>query len=229
MTELRELTEPGRRKVKEVLEDGNRVMEIDERTLREYSSPIRDVTADLDGLGNELEAIIEDDRKDHEQYEHTIDVAAAEPVRVYLDIPRRVAAKDGLWHWLAVAKYPEFVYHRWRETGNIEEKFLAAGTDIYSNALHRLWWGAELTREGDDYTRTRAMFAQGELANDVLDRWFARYLPASHTIVDFLAGEDSDTVSDLTRDFRNELSSYTLELMHDDEIEALLTRLEDDL
>lgn len=229
MTELRELTKPGRNEVKRVLEEGNRVTEIDEATLRDYSSPIRGATADLEGLRRELDAIVEDDDEEHKQYEHTIDAAAAESVREYIDIPRRVAAKDGLWHWLAVAKYHKFVYHRWRESGNIEEKFLAAGTDIYSNALHRLWWGAELTREGDDYTLTRAMFRQGELANDVLDRWFARYQPASRTVVDFLAGEDSDTVSDLTRDFRNELSSYTLELMQEEEVEALLTRLENEL
>lgn len=36
--------------------------------------------------------------------------------------------------------------------------FLTYGTDIYSNALHQLWWIAELTREpasADPYERPR--------------------------------------------------------------------------
>lgn len=222
MIQLRELTESGRREVERTLENGDRVTKIDDSTIREYSVPIQRVSADLVGLSDELESIIDD----HKKYDHEIDAAAAEPIREYLDFPRRVAAYDGLWHWLAVAIYPDFVYHRWRETGNIEEKFLAAGTDIYSNAIHRLWWGAELTREGDDYDRTRRLFERGELANDVLDRWFARYLPATHTVVDRWQDENSDNISDLTRDLRNELSSYTLELMTKDEIEAVLGQVE---
>lgn len=225
MKELRELTDPGRRQVERTLEDDDRVTEIDDSTLENYSVSIEGVEVDLDGLRAELDEIVDD----YPEYEHTIDRAAAEPIREYLDISPRHAAQPGLWHWLAVAEFPEFVYHRWRESGDIEGKFLAAGADIYSNALHRLWWGAELTRDGTNYDRTEEMFEQGELANDVLDRWFARYRPAAQLSVDLLSGKDSDTISDLTRDFRNELSSYTLELMGDDEIEALYDRLEAEL
>lgn len=227
MTELRELTEPGRREVERTLEAGNRVTDIDSATIRNYSVPIEGVTADLHGLSDELEAIKDD--PELEQHDHEIDAKAAEPIRKYIDITRREAARDGLWHWLAVAQFPNFVYYRWKESGNIEEKFLAAGTDIYSNALHRLWWGAELTKENGSYGRTEEMFEQGELANDILDRWFSRYTPAAHLSVGLLSGEESDVISDLTTDFRNELSSYTLELMTDDEIEDLYGRLEDDL
>lgn len=225
MTQLRELTEPGRREVERTIDAGDRVIDIDDGTIREYSVPIQGLTANLDRLEDELALI----RDDTDPYDHRIDARAAEPIREYLDISRRDAARDGLWHWLAVANFPEFVYHRWRESGNVEEKFLAAGTDIYSNAIHRLWWGAELTRENGNYDRTEEMFEQGELANDVLDRWFARYTPAAKLSVDLLSGSDSDVISDVTRDFRNELSSYTLELMEDDEIEALYGRLHDDL
>jgi hypothetical protein len=223
MIQLRELTEPGRRQVERTLEEGNRVTSIDEETIREYSVPIHDLSADIEGLREELESIVNADEP--EEYSHHIDAEAAPIVRGYIDITRRQAARDGLWHWLAVSEFPEFVYHRWRETGDIEEKFLAAGTDIYSNAIHRLWWGAELTRDGSDYERTERMFSQGELANDVLDRWFARYRPAAKTVVDQLDGDNSDTISDLTRDIRNELSSYTLEMMSEEGVEDLIERL----
>lgn len=227
MIQLRELTEPGRRQVERTLEEGDRVTSINDETIREYSVPIQDLSSDIKGLREELESIVDADEP--EEYSHLIDAEAAPLVREYIDITRRQAAKDGLWHWLAVSEFPEFVYHRWRETGNIEEKFLAAGTDIYSNAIHRLWWGAELTRDGSDYERTEQMFSQGELANDVLDRWFARYRPAVKTVVDQLDGDDSDTISDLTRDIRNELSSYTLEIMRGEDVEDLIERLREDM
>lgn len=226
MKQLRALTQPGYRQVEQLLNEGGQVTEFDDATIRDYSVPIPDVAADTDELRTELAAITECD--DFEKYSHTIDAAAAPIVREYLDITRKDAAREGLWHWLAVSEFPGFVYYRWRESGNIREKFLKGGTDIYSNAIHRLWWGAELTRDGDDYDRTRRMFIQGELANDVLDRWFARYEAAAKTVVDVLDGDDSDVISDVTRDFRNELSRYTLELMTEEEIRALVTQLRDE-
>jgi len=221
MMQLRSLTKPGKRQVERVLEDGGRVTEIDTSTIREYSAPIHGVEADVDGLREALSDITDK----HERYDHSIDAAAAEPVREYLDFSRQTAADAGLWHWLAVSELHEFVYYRWRESGNIEEKFLKAGADIYSNAIHRLWWGAELTRDENDYTRTETMFQQGELANDVLDRWFARYKPAAKVVVDELDGKDSDVISDITRDFKGELSRYSLELMGPDEIRTLVNEV----
>ena len=221
MMQLRSLTQPGKRQVERVLEDGRRVTEIDDSTIREYSAPIHGVKADVDGLREVLADIT--DRYD--RYEHSIDATAAEPVREYLDFSRHIATDSGLWHWLTVSEFNEFVYYRWRESGNIEEKFLKAGADIYSNAVHRLWWGAELTRDGNDYTRTKTMFRQGELANDVLDRWFARYEPAAKVVIDELDGEDSDVISDVTRDLKSELSRYSLELMQGDEIRTLVNKI----
>lgn len=217
MTQLRSLTQPGHRHVERLLDNGNRVTAIDDATIREYSVPIQDLTADLEGLRQELNEVT----NDNEEFSTEIDVAAAEPIREYLDMSRHQAANDGLWHWLAVSEFPDFVYYRWRESGDITGKFLEGGTDIYSNAIHRLWWGAELTRDGTDYDRTERMFSQGELANDVLDRWFARYDPAAKVVVDTLSGEDSDIISDVTRDLRNRLSRYSLEMMRKDEIRTL--------
>lgn len=222
MTELRELTNSGRRLVERTLQDGGLVTDLDDTDLRQHTVRIEGATADLDGLREELDVI----RDNLREYDHHIDAAAAEPIREYLDLSRREAANERLWHWLAVAEFPEFVYHRWpdRDSLDNEEKFLAAGTDIYSNALHRLWWGAELTRDGEDYDRTCHMFEQGELANDVLDRWFARFQPAAKVIVDQLRCHDSTTISDTTRDLRNDLSRYTLELMTSEDISSLVDR-----
>lgn len=219
--QLRSLTQPGKRQVERVLEDGGRVTDIDVSTIREYSTPVHGVKKDVDGLREVLSDITDE----YGEYDHEIDAAAAEPVREYLDFSRHIAADAGLWHWLTVSELHEFVYYRWKESGNIEEKFLKAGTDIYSNAVHRLWWGAELTCDSGDYTRTETLFKQGELANDVLDRWFARYEPVAKVVVDELDGEDSKVISDVTRDIKGELSRYSLELMEPPEIRKLVTEV----
>lgn len=220
MTVLRELNESGRRKVERTLEEGDPVGTIDDDTFRQCSVQIDGVTADLEALREDLQEIIDD----CSEYSVEIDARAAPKIRQHIDISRRAAANDGLWHWLCSAKFDDFVYSRWKESGDIQEKFLGAGTNIYSNALHRLWWGAELTHDGT-YELTEAMFSSGELANDVLDRWFARYRPAARVTVECLQDESSDIISDTTTDLRNELSGYSLELMEEEEIEALLERL----
>jgi len=84
-----------------------------------------------------------------------------------------------------VLEFPEFVRYRW-QGDDLRGKSLDGGEDIYSNALHRLWWIAEITRDGDDYTQTEEMFEMQELANDVADRWFARYEPMTWACVDEL-------------------------------------------
>ena len=140
---LSELTEAGQEMVEEHIEDGQRVTELDESLLREHSVELRGVEGDLEGLRDELENI----RADVDSGELEIEVRAAPAVHRHLNIERRDAAIEGLWHWLAVVKFPEFVYHRWEEYSDIVGKFLEGWTNIYSNAIHRLWWIAELTHD----------------------------------------------------------------------------------
>jgi len=217
MTQLKELTEAGRREVKKVIEQGDPVTQVPDSTLREHSYDIDGVTADLDTLREELDDVVDQ----YDENDHNIDKAAAPHVRECIDISRRTAARVGLWHWLTVCKFPDFVYHRWPDADD-EEKFLDGGADIYSNAIHQLWWGAELTREGDDYTTTEQMFGQGRLANDVLDSWSSRYAPSAKIHTQTLLGESSDMVQETSRDIRNNLSVYTLELMSDSEIQNFM-------
>jgi hypothetical protein len=68
-----------------------------------------------------------------------------------LRLSRREAAERRIWSYLTVAALPDYV--RWRFRGDRApvpvDRFL--GRDS-RNALARLWWAAELTRNGPDYT-----------------------------------------------------------------------------
>jgi len=112
--------------------------------LNEYVEPMPGrPTADLD----RVDAAVKDILDEYPEYETAIDGALAEEIHRALAITRRTAGDPGLWHWLAVVRYPELVRHRWeyRSEEAMREKFLGAGSDLYSNAIHRLWWIAELT------------------------------------------------------------------------------------
>ena len=179
MTELKDLTDTSL--VTEEFVRG------EEELTRDDLDPYLESTGIEVDLGPIREKI-ENEVYDSDEYEEggsDIDGEVAETIRRTLDLTRREAATDGIWHYLTVVKFPDFVRYRWKGD-DVRGKFLDGGEDIYSNAIHRLWWIAEITRDGDDYTRTGEIFEMQELANDVADRWYARYKPITWACVDEL-------------------------------------------
>jgi hypothetical protein len=192
--------------------------------LNEYVEPMPGrPTADLDGI----DSAVQDVQDEYPEYETAIDGALAEEIHHALDITRRTAGDPGLWHWLAVVRYPELVRHRWeyRSEEAMREKFLGAGSDLYSNAIHRLWWIAELTSRGDDYSTTDAVFANQTMVNKVFDRWFARYQPAVRAMCDELADEPSRVIDETTRRFNHALTNVQLEGLSESEAREMIRQI----
>lgn len=214
------------------------------------------LSVDLKPIDERIEEIREDD--EIEEHESEIDAELAPTLHRTLDISRYHAADDGLWHYLSVVEYADFIHYRWdhvydpENPDNMEEKFLGAGADIYSNALHRLWWAAELTyeepaEEGGErnYDRTRKVLRFQELANDVFDRWFARYRPVAEACVDLLCHDTLDEVKDqgeysdppsnseivdnTTTLLREELTVRRVEVMEKEDVEDIVTELRDEV
>jgi hypothetical protein len=178
--------------------------------LNEYVEPMPgNPMAELDRIDSAVKGVLDE----YSEYNTAIDGSLAEEIHRTLDITRRTAGDPGLWHWLAVVRYPDLVRHRWeyRSEEAMREKFLGAGSDLYSNAIHRLWWIAELTSRGDDYSTTDAVFANQTMVNKVFDRWFARYQPAVQVLCDELADEPSRVIDETTRRFNHALTNVQLE------------------
>ncbi|QGN05858.1 hypothetical protein Hrd1104_00165 [Halorhabdus sp. CBA1104] len=223
---LKRLDEAGRRLVGESFLRGD--VELDPDEVAEFVSPLpNEPTGDLERLDRAVADVV----SSHERYETDMDGELAEEVHRSLDVTRRVAGDPGLWHWLAVVKYPEFVRHRWKFTSEaaMREKFLGAGSDLYSNALHRLWWIAELTHDGDDYSLTRTVFDNQTMVNKVFDRWFARYQPAVVAICDELSDEPSWVIDETTRRFNHALTNIQLEGVSEVEARELVRQIVDDV
>ncbi|MBX0349016.1 hypothetical protein EGH26_12460 [Halomicroarcula pellucida] len=185
------------------------------------------VKADLASLNAAVEVVVEE----HGQFDTAMDGALAADVHQYLDVSRRVAGDPGLWHWLAVVRYPHFVRQRWEYTSEeaMREKFLGAGSDLYSNAIHRLWWIAELTEDDGDYSLTHEVFGNQTMVNKVFDRWFARYQPAVVAICDELSDEPSWVIDETTRRFNHALTNIQLEGLTETEARDLIRRIISDV
>lgn len=216
------LTEDGQRLVGEAFLRGE--VELNPEDVAEFVEPLpNEPTADLEKLDRTVERVV----SDHPRFDTDMDGALVEEVHRCLDVTRRVAGDPGLWHWLAVVRYPHFVRHRWEYNSEaaMREKFLGAGSDLYSNALHRLWWIAELTSDGDDYELTHEVFSNQTMVNKVFDRWFARYQPAVVAVCDELADEPSWVIDESTRRFNHALTNIQLEGLTQPEARELIQRI----
>ena len=225
---LRRLTKDGRRLVSDPFLKGD--AEIDPDELAEFIEPMPGKpTADLEVLDAAVDQVV----SNHSRYETAMDGALAADIHRHLNVSRRIAGDPGLWHWLAVERYPHFVRHRWkyRSETAMREKFLGAGSDLYSNALHRLWWIAELTYDEStrDYEVTESVFSNQTIVNKVFDRWFARYEPAAVAVVRAVADEDSSVVDAATNQFNHSLSSVQLEGLDENEVEEMIEEIVEDL
>ena len=223
---LKRLTEDGQRLVGEQFLRGE--VKVTSEEVAEFVEPLpSEPTGDLEALDQAVDTVV----STHAQFDTDIDGALVKDVHQCLDITRRVAGDPGLWHWLAVVRYPHFVRHRWEYTSEeaMREKFLGAGSDLYSNAIHRLWWIAELTHDGDDYSLTHDVFDNQTLVNKVFDRWFARYRPAVVGVCDELADEPSWVIDETTRRFNHALTNVQLEALTESEVREVVGRIVDDV
>jgi hypothetical protein len=190
--------------------------------------PLR-TDADLETVGNRIDSVVDGDEDFNDRAE--IDAAIAPVLHRSLGISRQQASQPGLWHWMAIMWRPDFVRYRWpydttnRTYDSMREKFLGAGTDIYSNAFGRLWWMAELSYDDadeDPYAVTRDTLEYQFLANRVFDPAFARYRPAVVAFADVLSEEKQQVIRHANRRFNQALSTIQTESLDTDQLQEIV-------
>jgi hypothetical protein len=189
-----------------------------------------EASADLDAIEEVLDDIV-DGRREFDELGQ-IDAAVAPVVHQNISLTRRQASRSGIWHWLAVMWHPDFVRKRWpwdkteRTEKSMREKYLGAGTDIFSNAFGRLWWMAELSHDPDaedPYEVTRQALSSQFLANRLFDPALARYRPAVVAFAEGLSDESTETVRHANRRFNQALSTIQLESRSTDELRGIVS------
>jgi hypothetical protein len=125
------------------------------------------------------------------------DAWLAPRVHATLRLTRREAADRRIWSYVAAVALPDYTRLRWRDP--IDRKAPVAIDrfvgDAATNALSRLWWAAELTRNGGDYGPTVRMlsgpwFAPAWFKLDVLD-----HRAAAQAVVDIIGAAGKETTS----------------------------------
>jgi len=178
---------------------------------------------------DQLDAVVDDILATTAPYDAGIDRIAAPALHRALPLPRREAARPGLWRFLAVAHRPELVRHRWenRSWASTRARFWAPGTRPDSNAFSRLWWIAELTLDGDSYRLTEEVLERQQLATQLFVRQFSHHRPAVAAFVDVMGDATAEEIDRIARELNRSLSTLVLETMDRAEVERLIRELRD--
>jgi len=199
------------------LENHLRTLEVDEANI------------DYDRLNEAIEASMAVFDLGRRRQRTAMDSNLAPIVHQCIDVPPRVAAVPGMWHYLTLLRYPDFITSRWSQDDDLQEKFLGTQKDLYSNHLARLWWGAHLTydEEEDHYLATHRLFNKQRLVNYVLDSSFRRYRPAAIAFAEELWDESGTNITSIAKRFNNSLSTTQLEARSKDQIRDQLGKIRD--
>jgi hypothetical protein len=234
MTELRKLKHQAVSEIDEDFIAGDR--EIAPELFERHSTPVAGTDVDYGAIQSKINEIFVAD--EYSQYEATMDAALAPTVHSAIPIDRRTARDERIWYYLASAKFDDFIRYRWRfdfENARAAafEKFLGEtkGNDLYTNAIGRLWWLAELTHVDpttapvdvdDEYELTRNVFEYNFLANRILDNAFHMSKPLVIAVVDQFADESNDLVNDMPDRLSTLLSMMPVEgWVEDNSVEAV--------
>lgn len=157
----------------------------------------------------------------------SFDRVAAPRIHRALPIGRREAALPGIWRFLTTVHCPELVRHRWAAPSwnTAQSHYWAPGTRPDSNAVCRLWWIAELTRDGDSYDLTDQVFERQQLATQLFVRSFSQYQPAVRAFLCVMREAAAAEIERVARDLNGRLSTLVLEVMPEDHLQALVRAL----
>ncbi|MEV2272917.1 DUF6339 family protein [Nonomuraea africana] len=102
-----------------------------------------------------------------------------------LRLTRREAADSGIWNHLALRVAPDYVF--WRHPGRPLVNRGRFSGPFYSQAFARLWWAAELFRDGPDYDPVVVACGNQDILNTVLRLEVILHRPTAQAILRMLA------------------------------------------
>jgi hypothetical protein len=136
-----------------------------------------------------------------------------------LRLTRAEAGERYFWMWLAVEKFPEYVW--WRFPGKTDEPDPAKnGTALKrftgrdrDHAFGRLWWGAELFRSGGDYAPVVKAFEMQDIPNTWLSLDAIHNAAAAQAALAYLPDLSSDEINALAKAMDHILTTVQLDAL----------------
>ena len=179
----------------------------------------------------ELDEAIERLIQTTEPQGNEIDRIAAPAIHEALPLTRREAADMGVWRYLSIVRYPEFVRHRWGYSSLNEMRRRFVGSNEWnSNTFSRLWWAAELTYdESREYDLTRKAFSSQHVARSAFERLFGHHHDAAAAFIDVFYDDSQGVVEEAVKRFNQRLTTVRIEAIDRDRIEELLKDIQGDV
>ncbi|CAL9491250.1 DUF6339 family protein [Streptomyces sp. enrichment culture] len=120
-----------------------------------------------------LRELFDTARRLHEGRRTSADAWLAPRLHATLRLTRAEAAEPGLWNFLALVVAPDYVLWRHLPSEGSGKKEPAVSSDRFSGphykqAFARLWWAAELFRDGEDYGPVVSACRNQEFFNTLL-------------------------------------------------------------
>jgi hypothetical protein len=139
-------------------------------------------------------------------------------------LSRRTAGDRGVWAWLAMTICRPYVM--WRFASDGQMKAWRYYGDLLRNAVSRLWWGAEMVRNGPSYEDVPRVFGRVRTAEFALELSYSRYRPAAIAFTRVAEGLGNreklsdEEMKDLSKSINAYLSLTALEAigLNEDEI-----------
>lgn len=184
-----------------------------EPDTQEYRMPFAGVEVDLEDLKNLFATAI--GRELDLDRETGLDGWLAPRLHALLRLDRRQASNMGFWAWLAIDVLRPYVLYRWgpeSRAGAVTEYRFIGG--VTRNAIARLWWYAEIGRNGPDYKPVVAAFESAGTLQYAMELAYSRYRPAVIAFVDVANNLDSfEAKKQLSKRINAYLSLQVLEAM----------------
>ncbi|MFE9400276.1 DUF6339 family protein [Streptomyces sp. NPDC006530] len=154
--------------------------------LLRSSTPVGPAAARWDAKA--VRVLFEEARRRHEHERAAADAWLAPRLHATMRMTRREAADSGLWNFLAMVVAPDYVL--WRHKGVTQEGERATADRFvglhYKQTFARLWWAAEMFRDGDDYRPAVSACGNQDVLNTVLRFDIIDHRPAARAVVTLL-------------------------------------------
>jgi hypothetical protein len=168
---------------------------------------------------DQVERLLGEARERFEENRVASDRWLAPRLHSALRLTRAEAGERHFWMWLAVEKFPEYVW--WRFPGKTDEPDPAKnGTALKrftgrdrDHAFGRLWWGAELFRAGGDYAPVVRAFEMQDIPNTWLSLDAIHNAAAAQAALAYLPDLSSDEINALAKTMDHILTTVQLDAL----------------
>lgn len=118
-----------------------------------------------------------------------MDAWTAPRLHAALRVPRRLAARQEFWTWIALEHAAPLVRARFGDQqGSVPSWRFTGG--LLRNGVARLWWGAEMARDATDYGPVENVFGRTRTAQFALELGYSHYRAACIAFARVAEGAD---------------------------------------